>query len=298
MEHMSVPARQALREVMVDRGSRVVSCLVTYRGATAVNRNYARVTVQGEGLTAYTDPRPGDAFKLHLPACPGDAVPVPGYTERGRLVWPDHLKARPSARCFTVQSFDAERCELSFDALLHSGGATSQWLRTASVGDSLSLTGMRVEFVDVETATAHLLIGDDSSFPAIASIIATLPSHAAVTVLLLSSFAESDFPAHAGLTVRRFGNVSQLLESLRALGPLAAGTQVWVGAEAEVVREVRRFLLGAGGIERDALHASAYWKQGLDWEQGFDESLDRYLAGVAAGLDVGDPGVLQSLAFD
>lgn len=295
---MSVPARQALREVMADRGSRVVSCAVTYQGAVTVHRGYARVTVRGDGLAEYTDPRPGDAFKLHLPAHAGDAVPVPAYNERGRLVWPVHLTDRPTARCFTVQSFDHARRELSFDALLHPGGATSRWLRGAEAGDILSLTGMRVEFVDAATATEHLLIGDDSSLPAIASIIAAIPERKAVTVLVLSSFSEDEFPALDGASVWRSRSTAQLLEHLDALGPLDSGTQVWIGAEASVVREVRRVLLNDGGIDRDALHASAYWKRGLDWEQTFDESLDRYLAGSAAGLDVGDPGVLQNLAFD
>lgn len=295
---MSVHARQALREVMADRGSRVVSCAVAFRGATAVTRAYARVTVRGDGLAGYTDPRPGDAFKLHLPATAGETVPVPSYDERGRLVWPDHVKARPSVRCFTVQGFDPERLELSFDALLHPGGTTRRWLAGAHEGDVLSLTGMRVEFVEARAATEHLLIGDDSSLPAIAAIAAAIPAHRPTTVLALSSSPEDEPPALAGARVRRARTPEGLLERLDALGPLAPGIQAWIGAEASLVKEIRRYLLHERGVDRDALHASAYWKRGLDGEQTFDESLDRFLAGSAAGLDVADPGVLQSLAFD
>lgn len=295
---MNVDVRHALREVMADRGRRGISCAVTFDGAVPVAARYARVSLRGDGLDKYTDPRPGDAFKLHLPSVAGEAVPVPGYDERGRLVWPPHLTGRPIARCFTVQSFDRERRELSFDALRHPGGATEQWLADARKGDVLSLTGMRVEFVETAPATAHLLVGDESALPAITAIVASLSTHATADAFILTSSPRDELPGLAGAIVHLARTPQELVHSVNEHAPSSPDAQVWIGAEAAVVREVRRILLDVHGFDRDAVHASAYWKRGLDWERAFDESLDKYLAAADAGLDVGDPGVLQRLTFD
>ncbi|WP_166975191.1 siderophore-interacting protein [Brevibacterium atlanticum] len=297
---MPVNARRALREVMAERRNRVVNCQVSLVGTEVLSAGYMRLTVTGDGLRAYTDPRPGDAFKIYLPSRPGRPVPAPSYDEQGHLQWPDDLDGgRPLVRCFTVRSSDAESSNLTFDVLLHEEGATAQWLAEAAVGDRIGFTGMRTEFVDTAEAQTHLLIGDRSALPAIAAIAESLPDTKRTVVIALGTEADAaalGLPDSAEITF--VDDAVGLVSTVSGFAKTDARTQVWIGAEAAVVKEIRRDVLGRGPLSRDAMHASAYWKAGLNWEQTFEESMDRFLAAAKAGSDVGDPGVLQSLAFD
>lgn len=297
---MGIGVRQALREVIRERGTRVLNCQVRLLATERVADSYIRVTITGEGLADYIDPRAGDAFKLFLPSQPGGEVPEPSYDERGRLCWPVSSSGdRPRARCFTVQGSDAASRSLTFDALLHPDGATAQWLAEAREGDRLGFTGIRTEFVDVPESTSHLLIGDASALPAVAAVARAIPPDKQTSIIALADESSRTLPdLGSDACLRWTSSEEQLLRYLAEYEAPSAEAQVWVGAEAGLVRRIRRLLLDDKHVERDALHASAYWKRGLDWEQTFDESMERFLAAGEAGADVSDPGVLQSLAFD
>lgn len=296
----TVDVRRALRETITERRDRIVNCQVSLTGVERLSAAYTRVTLTGDGLREYIDPRPGDAFKIYLPSRHGVPVPAPRYDDRGRLQWPVDLDGgSPWVRCFTVRTFDADSATLTFDALVHERGATAHWLAEAAIGDRIGFTGMRTEFVDTAEARTHLLIGDRSSLPAIAAIVASLPPEKKAVVIVIGTDADAaalGLPATAETVF--VDAAAGLIAAVAQLTEVDEHTQIWIGAEAGTVREIRRDLLGRGPVRRDAVHASAYWKTGLNWEQTFEESMERFLAAADAGSDVSDPGVLQSLAFD
>lgn len=297
MTHEAVPARQMLRSVIRARREQMLTCEVRVAAVVPLSERFTRVVLQGDGLGRYRDGRPADAFKLHLPGAPHVPVPLPDYDESGRLRWPTDAP-RPLARCFTVRESDPDRGRLSFDALVHPEGATAQWLAAVDAGDRLSLTGMRTEFVDPAETARHLLIGDASAIPVIGSIVAGVSPLKPVTVVLDAPRVDADLlPAHPRLDLR-WADGRRLVEVVRALRSVEGPrTQVWVGAEATQVHDVRRHLHQLG-VHPDALHASAYWKRDQDWEAMFDESLERFVVATNVGLDTSDPGILQRLTFD
>jgi hypothetical protein len=59
----------------------------------------------------------------------------------------------------------------------------------------------------------------------------------------------------------------------------------------------RRVLLDDLGIGRPQLHAAAYWKRGISFDDMDAETARRYAAAVAAGRDVTDPAVLEDLSL-
>jgi NADPH-dependent ferric siderophore reductase len=297
---VGVNARRALRTTIAERRNSIVNCQVSLAGKERLSAAYTRVTLTGDGLSAYSDPLPGDAFKIYLPSRPGSPVPAPSYDDRGRLQWPTDLDGGdPWVRCFTVRDVDAEASSLTFDALLHERGATAHWLAEAAVGDRIGFTGMRTEFVDTTEARTHLFIGDRSALPAIAEIAASLPPAKRAVVMAIATEEDASALGLPATTEAVFADdADTLIAAVAGFTEVDELTQIWIGAEAETVRGIRRDLLKREPVSRDALHASAYWKAGLDWEQTFEESMERFLKAADAGSDVTDPGVLQSLAFD
>lgn len=294
-----VRLRQTLREIVAGRAGRVLRCRVRLAGSEPVTARYRRVRIAGAGLRDYTDARPADAFKLHLPAVPGAPVPLPEYDDRGRPVRPDDPAHRPLVRCFTVAAADPATGELAFDAYLHDDGATARWLATARPGDELALTGMRTEYAVAPGSRSQLLVADPSALPAAADVVAAVPPDQPVHLVAHAHPGDRRLVRPGpNTTVTWVGDAARLAGAVAALPAPGDGAQAWVCAEAAAVRAVRAVLLDRHGLHRDALHAAAYWKRGQDWEALFDESMERFLRAADAGLDTGDPGLLQRLAFD
>ncbi|ADB50645.1 siderophore-interacting protein [Conexibacter woesei] len=295
-ETTSVPARQLLRAAIDERRARLLLTVAGVRAVERVAERFTRVRLQGDGLRAYRDARPADAFKLHLPSAPHAPVPLPTYDERGRARWPAAV-GRPATRPFTVVDADPQAGTLAFDVLSQPGGATAGWLDGAMVGDRVSLTGMRTDFVDCDAAEHLLLVGDASALPAVAAIIRSVPARKRLTAVVDLDAADLPLlPAHPRLDVVGAAP-GTLAEALRDVA-LGMPTQVWIGAESEAVRRARRVVLDELRVHPDALHASGYWKRGSDGDAHFDASLERFNVARDAGRDVGDPGLLQQLAFE
>ena len=140
------------------------------------------------------------------------------------------------------------------------------------------------------------MIGDACTLPAISAIIESLPIGLQATVYLAVD-DDSDrqlVPQRDGVEVRWVGSgspvgaESALERATRTYVPPPGRTQVWLGAEASVMRELRRFVLGELGVARTDLHSAAYWKSGLDTQLDTVQ-LGRYKQVMAAGADAADP---------
>ncbi|MFF0344223.1 siderophore-interacting protein [Kribbella sp. NPDC004875] len=263
----------------------------------ALTPGFSRVTVQGDGLAAYRTIRPADAFTLVIPPDGTGSVRMPRISPAGAPVWPQD-RPTPLTRGFTVRTFDPDTRRLAFDVALHGDGTAITWLANTRPGDTAVLAGMRREF-HAGDVDHHLLIGDSTSLPAIASIVESLDVPATV-------FLQAETPADRSLVkgdVRWIhspplaGPGSVLEQAVRGFRRPAGRLQAWCAAEAGVVRSIRPYLVDELGVGRDDLHTVAYWIAGETAEGGDAVRMRAYNKAAEEGLDVTDPAVLQSLEF-
>ncbi|MFB9834717.1 siderophore-interacting protein [Actinoallomurus acaciae] len=258
-----------------------------------------RITLGGEDLDGIEGGLPADAWKLMLPP-PGRSRPdlptvgpdgVPAYAEGA---------VPPTLRAYTVRRFDPAACEMDVDVLMHGAGPGPVWAAGVGLGDEVGLAGPRHEFYASPEAAWHLLAGDDSALPAIATILESLPEGSRVTAFIevqddrdvldiaASADAEIVWLTRDGAAP---GGSGLLEKAVRGLDRPFEGAQAWVAAEAEVVRTLRRHLLDDRGLARPALKAAAYWKAGRTSDERDQEVMAAFQAAVAAGADPDDPAI-------
>lgn len=207
---------------------------------------FVAVTVQGESLRSFASASFDDHVKLMLPDADG-----------GLLM-----------RDYTPRAFDTARGELTLEFALHGDGPFTEWAAQAEAGQTLTVAGPRGSMVIPTDYDWHLLVGDDSAWPAIARRLEELPAGAAVQLLLLMP----EVPAGVGAADLRLAATPEaLVQALRDL-PLPTGEGfVWCAGEAQLMAALREVLLREKGHPKEAMKVAAYWKQGAT---GYHARLD------------------------
>lgn len=288
---------------LVREGAPPFNCEVTVDAVTPVSAAFVRVGVHGDGLAAYRDVLPADAFKVMLPPDGHGRVDFPQRGADGLPYWPEGTR-QPLLRAFTVRHFDASARRLEFDVLQHEG-LTQQWLDAVRAGDVIGLGGMRHEF-HAGDVDEHLIVADASALPAVASVIDSWDTDAPATVYLAAGDTSDRalVPEREGVTVHWIddaspvGPGSKLERAARQCETEGGRIQAWFAAEASVVRELRRWAGTELGVAREDLHAAAYWKAGLSGTQTDAVHLRRYEREAAAGADVADPDLREKIEFE
>lgn len=235
---------------------------------TALTPHLVRITLIGEELALLTVDGPAAQVKLVFPA-PGQerpALPVMGETG---LVWPPD-EPPPVMRTYTPRRFDAAGRELDIDFVLHDrGGTASTWARRARPGDRMVVAAGRGRYEPDPAADWHLVAGDETALPAIATIVAALPAGTPGMVFVEVPGAEERVPLDSDARLRtvwldRDGAApGEVLErALRAASLPAGDGRVFVAAEAGAVRRIRRYLLTERGFEKEQLYTRGYWTAG------------------------------------
>ncbi|WP_432888792.1 siderophore-interacting protein [Kribbella sp. CA-245084] len=288
--------RGEIRRLTRSGDSRVI-CPVRVEAIEQLTPRFSRVIVQGDGLAAYQTIRPADAFKLVIPPDGIGSVRMPKVSPTGVPVWPQD-RPTPLTRGFTVRTFDPDTRRLTFDVALHGDGPAITWLTKTRPGETAVLLGMRREF-HAGDVDHHLLIGDSTSLPAIASIVESLDVPSTV-------YLQSETPAERALVKGDVqwthsppptGPDSALEQAVRTFRRPPGRLQAWCAAEAGVVRSIRPYLVDDLGVSRDDLHTVAYWIAGETSERGDAVRMQAFAKAGEEGLDVTDPAVLQSLEF-
>lgn len=200
-----------------------------------------RVSVQVDALRDIAV-RPAQDFELHLRDADGRKVKR-RYTIRA---------ARPAAG------------EFDLDVALHGDGPGAAWGAAARPGDAVELQGPRGK-LELGPARWHLLVGDESALPAIASICTALPANepAHAVLEIADGGEEQALPGAASLRwLHRDGRPagsSNLLLPLVETMPLPGD-----GGHAYLLGETRtmvalRAVLERRGIAHDAIFVKGYW---------------------------------------
>lgn len=195
--------------------------------------------------------------------------------------WPfdvDELKQRepaerwPVTRTYTIRSFDRTVGELAVDFVLHGGeGVAGPWAAQARPGDALGFFGPGGSHLVDDKAEAHLLVGDEAALPAIAVTLEQIDDDVPTQVFLEVDGAADHQPlAVGGATVVHWVHRSDsgldygqaVAAAVRATQLPTGRLQAFVHGNADMVRDLRRYLFLERGLDRQAVSISGYWRTG------------------------------------
>lgn len=231
------------------RRSPIHSALVV--AATTLTPRMRRVTVRAESMAGVAI-RPAQDVELLL------------REESGRRV----------KRRYTIRAARPETGELDLDVLLHGSGPGSSWGATAAPGDAVEFQGPRGK-LELRPAPWHLLVGDESALPAIATIVEALPAGQSSVALVEVTDPSDELPLPGEVRWVHRGPASaggaELLAAALDGVDIPTGTvptgAVPTGARAYLLGESRAMIalragLEARGIAHDAIFVKGYWNLG------------------------------------
>jgi NADPH-dependent ferric siderophore reductase len=190
----------------------------------------------------------------------------------------------PVTRTYTVRRWDAERGELTLDFVYHGDeGVAGPWAATAKPGDSISFFGPGGGYAPDPDAAWHLLVGDESALPAIATALERLPTRAVAVVIIEvedeSEHQELSTHAEASITwVHRADDTRgpgvALIEAVQSAQFPDGEAHAFVHGDAGAIRDIRRYLRSELGLEPAAMSVSGYWRRGRTDEAWRAEKAD------------------------
>ncbi|MDN5861600.1 MAG: siderophore-interacting protein, partial [Pseudonocardia sp.] len=177
---------------------------------------------------------------------------------------------RPVTRTYTVRRFDPGRGELDVDFVLHDGhGPAAAWARDAQPGAWVGVSEPGGRYEPDPDAAFHVVIGDETALPAVATVLAAFPGAVPVLVFLEIADAaeEQELPGsdtgRADVTWVHRGAEQPgvpLAAAVRAARFPAGRGQAWLSGESACVKDLRKHLLDERGLDRRAVYATGYWR--------------------------------------
>ena len=168
-------------------------------------------------------------------------------------------------RRYTIRHARPELGELDRDVLLHGAGAGSQWGESAAPGDAVEFQGPRGK-LELHRAPWHVLCGDESALPAIASIAESLPAGERAVACIEVEGPADELPVAAEVTWVHRGTHPPGTPDL--LVPAAAQLQLpFADARAYLMGETRSMVALRGlfedrGVPHEAVFVKGYWNLG------------------------------------
>lgn len=177
---------------------------------------------------------------------------------------------RSVTRTYTVRRSDPAAQQLTIDFVVHGdAGLAAPWARTATTGDTLTLSGAGGGYRPDPERDTHLFLADESALPAVNAALDALPSTARGTAFLEVSEIEGSLDAEvpAGIEVVWLerdepGSRPQLLaDALAERGRPAGRLDVFAHGERESMKAVRKVLRDLT-TDADTVSISGYWASG------------------------------------
>ncbi|WP_203568413.1 siderophore-interacting protein [Aestuariimicrobium ganziense] len=251
----------------------------TVTGTERLTPDLVRVHLRGDDLRALEPSDHTDRYvKLLFPPAGADYRwpfdPDELRESRPREQW-------PVTRTYTIRSLDIERGEMAIDFVVHGDeGLAGPWAEAAQPGDGIGFHGPGSGWGPDPSADHHLLVGDESAAPAIAAALDALPADARASVYLEVADAAShiplpDLPGAEVIWVHRDDYAGSygtgLAAVVRAAGLPDGDLAVFVHGNADMIKDLRRYLFVEQGVPRDRVSISGYWRTGQDedaWQAG------------------------------
>jgi NADPH-dependent ferric siderophore reductase len=249
--------------------------LLQVRRSIRVTPRMVRVTLGGDELAGFGGEGPDRRIKMFFPV-PGQERPaVPRATSGGPL-WPAG-EARPTIRTYTVRRFDPGTGELDVDFVLHEGhGPAAAWARDVRPGSWVGVSEPGGRYEPDPAAAFHLVIGDETALPAVATVLdalysptppAAVPRAKGMPAIAFLEVAdageEQELPGAADVRWVHRGEREPgvpLAEAVLAAELPAGEGQAWLSGESACVRDLRKHLLDDRSFDRRRVYATGYWR--------------------------------------
>lgn len=262
---------------------------VEVRARRMLSPRFVRLTFAGESLRNFATWGTDQRIKIVLP------LPDGGFTDVGLLdeptphpsEWYARWRALPEdqrnvLRTYTPAAIRPDAGELDVDVFLHEpAGPASTWASAAAAGDRVIITGpdARMGWTGYGLhwqpgdARRFLLVADETAFPAVRGILASLAPDADVDLILECADPADDLVSYAapeGVRVRVLsGGAPIVAEAVHAWGAGRGATAAsdpafyaWIAGEAGATTAVRRHLVTDLGIPKERVSFLGYWKRG------------------------------------
>ena len=196
---------------------------------------------------------------------------------------------KPSVRTMTVRRVDVAAHEITVDIVTHGGhGVAGHWAAAAQPGQPIYLMGPGGAYAPDPAADWHLLAGDESALPAIATALEALPSTAVGKAFIEVAGPEDEIPLTAPESVQvnwvyrggradlvpedHAGDFAPLIEAVTTTEWLPGQVHVFIHGEAQaVMHNLRPYIRTERGVEpKWASSISGYWRRGRT-EEAFRE---------------------------
>jgi NADPH-dependent ferric siderophore reductase len=226
-----------------------------------------RVTFGGDGLDTFEATEATDQYVNALFVPDEATYVVPFEIDEVRSL---DVEQRPRGRRFTVRQWDADTRKLVIDFVAHGDvGHAGRWAQRAAVGDRLQMIGPSGNYRPDLDAAWHLLVGDESTLPAIGATLAVLPtdSKAVAVIVVDGPENEVELPSVADVDVHWLHRCTAaapedlLVDAVAGLGWAPGRVDVFVHGEAGEVRAVRKHLLAERGVDKESASISPYWRR-------------------------------------
>ena len=217
--------------------------LLSVAQAVDVGPRMRRISVVGDALADFAA-LPGQDVVVHVSDGQGGGV----------------------SRRYTIRNLDTAARRLDLDVVLHGHGPGAAWAASVAVGDDVEVFGPRGKVL-LADARWQLFVGDESAIPAIAEMIAALPSGTTAVAVIEVTDAddEQSIAASALIDVRWLYRLetpagrSELLQAAVASVEFPdADRHAYLFAESRVVRGLRDDLAGRGLLPHE-ISAKGYW---------------------------------------
>ncbi|MDD4865768.1 MAG: siderophore-interacting protein [Mycobacterium sp.] len=208
---------------------------------------------------------------------------------------------KPSVRTMTVRRVDAAARQITVDIVVHGEhGVAGPWAASARPGQRIYLMGPGGAYTPDPAADWHLLAGDESALPAIATALEALPVNAVGKAFIEVAGPEDEVPLTAPDSFEvhwvyrggradlvpedRAGDQAPLIEAVTTTLWLPGQVHVFIHGEAQtVMHNLRPYIRKDRGVDaRWASSISGYWRRGRT-EETFRQ-WKKQLAAAEAGV--------------
>lgn len=243
---------------------------VTVTATRQLTLRLIRVTFAGDDLEQFAYDGPDQLVRLFLPNDDGAELTLPVTTDWWTELCAMPEPIRPVVRNYTVRRFNRDDLELNIDFVLHeaNAGPGSRWAATATTGQKVGMLSDGADYAPPADTAWQLLVGDESSLPAVAAILESLPAATKAVVLIEVADEQDELPLTVApnVTLVWLHRRDTHRRGALALADLTArdlpdGTPyAWVAGESRVATGVRRHLVNDRGVAKNRIYFCGYWR--------------------------------------